>query len=254
MLYRSELTHYLNDLLAVSTFQDYSPNGLQVAGRTQVQSIVTGVSACQALLDTAVARGADTVIVHHGYFWKGENVCVTGVLKNRLKTLLEHDINLLAYHLPLDAHAIYGNNVQLAKVLDFDVTCHFTASHLHEPPHGCLGRLPSALSGEALQNTLAEKLNRMPLWIPGSADQIETIAWCTGAAEDFLPTVAQLGVDAYVTGEVRERTVHLARELGVHFYAAGHHATERYGIQALSAHLAEKFDVPVVFVDIDNPV
>ena len=249
---RCELVDYLGELLSVDAVRDYCPNGLQVEGQAEVSKVVTGVTACLALLDEAVARQADTVLVHHGYFWKHDDACVTGPMKRRLQTLLRHDINLLVYHLPLDTHPELGNNALLGQAIGCEQVMHTTADGVA----GLLwhGTLPQRLTGEAFHRHLADVLQREPLHIAADARPIQRLAWCTGAAQDLLPAAAALGVDAFISGEVSERTVHLAREYGIHYYAAGHHATERFGIQALGAHLAQRFPVSCEFVDIANPV
>jgi dinuclear metal center YbgI/SA1388 family protein len=243
------LLKYLDRLLKPELFQDYTPNGLQVEGRKEIQRIVTGVTACQALLDKAVALKADAVLVHHGYFWQGESPLVIGMKHRRLKTLLNNDINLIAYHLPLDAHPTLGNNAQLGSLLGLN-----DPKPLGESVNGLMASLPSSLSGKDFQSLIKEKLHREPLYIPAEKSMIETVAWCTGAAQDGIERAWQYQADAYVTGEVSERTVHFARENNIHFYAAGHHATERYGIQALGQYLAKECDLDVKFVDIDSPV
>lgn len=251
MIRRDALTKYLDDLLQVTAFEDYCPNGLQVQGRDAVRKIAGGVTACQALVDAAVAAGADALLVHHGYFWKGEDPRITGIKYRRLKALMDAGINLLAYHLPLDAHPELGNNAQLAALLGFKSEGGFGG---RGPAIGQYGSLDEALKPDELAARITQRLGRAPLHIQGSAAQIRTIAWCSGAAQGYLEQAAALGVDAYLSGEISEQTVHQARELGIHFYSAGHHATERYGVQALGAHLAARFGVEFQFVDIENPV
>lgn len=252
MVSRNELLVYLKALLKPENFSDYCPNGLQVEGAEQINHIVSGVTACQALLDEAVQRKADTVLVHHGYFWKGEDSRVISMKKQRLATLLVNDLNLLAYHLPLDAHAVYGNNVQLAAKLDLKVTGDM---HLaYGEGVGLIGELSQPMSAEAFSHLMTTVLGRKPLHIGDPAKQIKTIAWCTGGAQSSIAEAAHCDVDAYLTGEVSENTFHQAKELGLAFFSAGHHATERYGVQALGKHLAEKFNITHEFVDIDNPV
>lgn len=249
----STLVAYTDRLLAVTEFNDYCPNGLQVQGRAEVKTLVGGVTACQALLDAAIAAGADALLVHHGYFWKGEDPRIVGIRYQRLSTLLRHDLSLLAYHLPLDAHPVYGNNAQLAALLDLSVEDYFGPPG-RGPAIGCVGRLATPLSGPAFAAHIAAKLARQSLHIPGAAPLIRRLAWCTGAAQSYLETALEHGVDAFLTGEISEPSVHLAREAGLHYFAAGHHATERYGVQALGAHLAEHFPLNFTFIDIDNPV
>lgn len=251
MIERKQLLQHLEALLQAQSFKDYCPNGLQVAGTEQVASIVTGVTASQALIDAAIDLGADTVLVHHGYFWKGEDERIVGIKRERLKALLLHNINLIAYHLPLDAHPLYGNNVQLAQQLDLKIDGPINA----EPGQLALkGRLPRPMTGAEFSAWLHARLDREALHIGEEGDVFETVAWCTGAAQSYLQSAVDAGVDAFITGEINEPAVHLARETGTHFYSAGHHATERYGVKALGEHLAEHFGLAVEFIDIDNPV
>ncbi len=249
----NELAAYIDHLLAIETFSDYCPNGLQVQGRAEVRTLVGGVTACQALLDAAVERQADALLVHHGYFWKGEDPRIIGIRYHRLRTLLRHDLSLLAYHLPLDAHPLYGNNIQLAARLDLIVEGSFSPLG-RGPVIGCVGVLREPASGPECAARIAATLDRLPLHIPGAAPLIRRLAWCTGAAQSYLEAAIDQNVDAFLTGEISEPTVHLARESGLHYFAAGHHATERYGVQALGAHLAEQFGLQFAFVDITNPV
>ena len=249
----TDLTAYLDRLLAVATFRDYCPNGLQVEGRAEVRTLVGGVTACQALLDAAVARGADAVLVHHGYFWKGEDPRLIGMKRQRLATLLRHDLSLLAYHLPLDAHPELGNNVQLARVLDLTVTGTL-AVEAGAPGLVLVGEPAQPQSGTAFAAHLSARLGREPLYIPGGDQPIRRLAWCTGGAQALIEQAVHAGVDAFITGEASEQTTHIARENGLHFFAAGHHATERYGVAALGAHVAEHFGLHFHLVDIDNPV
>lgn len=249
---RDRLVAACDQRLDAAAFRDYTLNGLQVAGQTNIRKVMSGVTACQALLDEAVAWRADLVLVHHGYFWKNEPVAITGMKRRRLHTLLVNDLNLLAYHLPLDAHPELGNNAELARLLDFEVT-------------GCadgelgkglvwLGNPPRGLDAAALAERLEQRLSRRPLLIeaPGKGE-IRSVAWCTGGAQDMITTAFEAGADAFISGEISERTTHLARELGIHYLAAGHHATERYGVQALGRWLGEEFGIEHRFVDIDNP-
>ncbi|PKO94331.1 MAG: Nif3-like dinuclear metal center hexameric protein [Betaproteobacteria bacterium HGW-Betaproteobacteria-10] len=246
---RDALVRYLDQLLEPGKFQDYCPNGLQVEGRGEVQRIVAGVTASQALLDAAVARNADAILVHHGYFWKGDDACITGIRRQRLGTLIRHDINLLAYHLPLDAHPEWGNNAQLAKRLGW-----LPEGRFGEQDIAWLGTLAEPKALLALADQIAHQLGRAPLVIGEPARSLRRIAWCSGGAQGYFEQAIALGVDAYVSGEISEQTVHLARESGVAYIAAGHHATERYGVQALATHLGEKFGLDCEFVDVDNPV
>ncbi len=236
--------------LNATKISDYCPNGLQVEGRPQVQRIVSGVTASQALLDAAVEAGADVVLVHHGYFWKNEDPRVVGIKQRRLKTLLCNDISLLAYHLPLDVHPEVGNNVQLARVLGLTVEGPLEPENPRSV--GLVGSLETPLSPADFMERIRTWLGREPLMIEGP-DLIRRIAWCTGGAQGFIEQAVAAGVDAYLTGEVSEPTVHIARENGLSFFAAGHHATERYGVQALGEYLANRFAIEHVFIDCPNP-
>ncbi|MBT0727060.1 type 2 GTP cyclohydrolase I [Rosenbergiella australiborealis] len=242
------LEQHIDGYLNSHQFKDYAPNGLQVEGRESVKRIVTGVTACQALLDRAVELEADAIIVHHGYFWKNEPVVIKNMKRQRLKTLLANDINLYGWHLPLDAHPEVGNNVQLAKLLGITLKGEIE-------PYLLEGEFEKPLTAEQLSQRLAEKLQRQPLYCgPDDQAEIKRIAWCTGGAQDFIERAADAGVDAFITGEVSERTVHIARERGIHFFGAGHHATERGGIQALGEWLKRHHGLEVTFIDIENPV
>ncbi|NIP73376.1 MAG: Nif3-like dinuclear metal center hexameric protein [Gammaproteobacteria bacterium] len=247
-----DLVSYTDTLLDASAFRDYCPNGLQLEGRASVSRLVAGVSASQALVDAAVEAGAHALVVHHGYFWKGEEPVITGIKRRRIRALLDAGISLLAYHLPLDAHPQYGNNAQLALRLGLEVHGHFGPAG--GPDIAMYGRLASAVGADELAERITIALGRAPLHVPGRGDPIRSVGWCTGAAQGYIDQAAALGLDAYISGEVSEPTVHVARETGVHFYAAGHHATERYGPQALGEHLAEHFGLEFRFIDIDNPV
>lgn len=244
-----ELMDYTGQLLQVERFRDYCPNGLQVEGRAEIGTVVSGVSASMALLEQAANMDADMVLVHHGYFWKGEDLRVAGIKRARLKFLLERDINLAAYHLPLDAHPELGNNVQLARLLGFNVEGWFG-----EQSVAAYGSLTQPVSLGELGRLISARLERAPFVVGDERATIHRIAWCTGAAQDYLEQAAAMGVDAFLTGEVSERTVHLALESGVAFVAAGHHATERYGVQALGEHLAQRFGLRHHFIDINNPI
>ncbi|MDD8057961.1 MULTISPECIES: Nif3-like dinuclear metal center hexameric protein [Shewanella] len=248
---RQDLTAYLNTFLNVSAFKDYAPNGLQVEGKAQIRTIVTGVTACQALIEQAIAVNADAILVHHGFFWKNEPEVITGMKYRRIKALMDHDISLFGYHLPLDAHNGIGNNAQLAYQLGIlsPRVCESVAQDLLW--HGHLEHPVTATEFSQLLNNV---LKREPLHIGDNSKLISTIAWCTGGAQDYIDQAAQMGVDAFISGEVSERTYHAAMEQGIHYFAAGHHATEQFGIKALGQHLASKFDLTHHFIDIVNPV
>lgn len=253
---RDELVLLADRLMQPSLVKDYCPNGLQVQGRQKIKRLVAGVTASQALLDAAVAEKADAILVHHGYFWQGEAQPITGIKYQRIATLIEHGISLIAYHLPLDIHPEWGNNAQLAKVLGLEECCAIDALDL---PLVWRGKLARHLTAKALSRHISTCLNREPLYVGANihgADDgalIETVAWCTGGAQQYIDVAADYTVDAYISGEISEQTVHIARERGVHFFAAGHHATERYGVKAFGEHLAKELSLDFSFIDIDNP-
>ncbi len=242
------LNNYLNTLLQPERFSDYCPNGLQVEGRHEINKIVTGVTASMALLQAAHKAGADAILVHHGYFWRGEALPITGIKKQRIQFLLQHDINLFAYHLPLDMHAELGNNVMLAKQLGLKISAWAGEKNML-----ALAELNPAQTLQSLSLMIENKLQRTPQVIGDLNKPIKRIALCTGAAQGYIEEAAAAGVDCYISGEISEQTVHVARESGMSYISAGHHATERYGIQALGEHLAQKFGLQHVFIDIDNP-
>ena len=253
MLSRQELVSYLDDLLSIHGIKDYAPNGLQIEGTAKITRLVSGVSANRALIDAAIRLKADAILVHHGFFWRGEAATICGLKKQRLQALLQHDINLLAYHLPLDVHPDYGNNYLLCKHCGWQLT-RWLKVDSGLPLIG-LGQLPAACTAEELSAQLARVLQQEPCVLKAPSNKpIKRLAWCTGAAQDYLSLAAEAGIDAFITGEVSERTTAEARELDVHFYAAGHHATERFGVQAIGQHCAEKFSLEHHFVDIANPI
>ena len=245
----SELNDYIGRLLDVSRFRDYCPNGLQVEGRAEIKRIATGVTATQRLLEAATAWGADAILVHHGYFWRNEDATVTGIKKRRIAHLLRHDMSLLAYHLPLDAHAELGNNAHLAQLLGW-----LPQGRFGEQDIGWFGELHLPQTLKQFAENIAQALQRAPQVIGNGEKKISRIAWCSGAAQNYFEQAVALGVDAYLTGEISEQNVHVAQETGVAFIAAGHHATERYGVKALGEHLAQQFDIEHRFFDMDNPV
>ncbi|MCC4115100.1 Nif3-like dinuclear metal center hexameric protein [Aromatoleum toluclasticum] len=245
----AELQAHLDELLEVPRFRDYSPNGLQVEGRAEVHRVLCGVTASQALLDRAVEEGVDAVIVHHGWFWRGEDGRITGIRKRRIASLLRHDISLLAYHLPLDAHPQLGNNAQLAAVAGWVGEGRFGEQDL-----AWIGRPAQVGTAEQLARSLAARLGREPLLVGDGTRSVSRVAWCTGGAQGYFEQAIAAGADLYVSGEISEQTVHLARESGVPYIAAGHHATERYGIHALAQYLDQTFGIEARFVDLDNPV
>jgi dinuclear metal center YbgI/SA1388 family protein len=247
----NDLLTTLNTLLTPEAFNDYCPNGLQVQGKASVNKIITGVTASQLLIDRAIEEQADAILVHHGFFWKGEDPCITGMKKKRLEALLMNEISLLAYHLPLDALPEYGNNAQLAKLLGIEINGGLEPENPYSV--GNIGRLSKPMSCQALSQLVTERLGRKPLTIEAGDHTIETIAWCTGGGQSFIDLAAAAGVDAYLSGEISESTVHISRETGTHYIAAGHHATERYGVQAVGELLAKQFGITHQFIDIDSP-
>lgn len=247
----STLVEEADRFLNAARIADYCPNGLQVEGRPQVRRIVSGVTASQALLDAAVEAEADVVLVHHGYFWKGEDARVTGMKRRRLQTLLGHDISLLAYHLPLDLHPEVGNNVQLARQLE--ITVEGPLDPDNPKVVGLLGSLAEPMTARDFARRVQEVLGREPLLVEGTG-MVRRIGWCTGGGQGYIDDAIAAGVDLFLTGEASEQTFHSARENGVSFIAAGHHATERYGVQALGDYLARRFAIEHLFIDCPNPV
>jgi dinuclear metal center YbgI/SA1388 family protein len=245
----NELRDYIGSLLAVSRFRDYCPNGVQIEGRAEVRRIATGVTASQAVLEAATAWGADALIVHHGYFWRGEDASITGIKKRRIAHLLQHNVSLLAYHLPLDAHPELGNNAQLAERLGFVVQ-----GRIGEQDIASYGVLAQPQSLQQLVSTIGQTLQRPPQVIGNLEANIVRIAWCSGGGQSYFEQAIAQGVEVFLTGEISEQNVHVAQETGVAFIAAGHHATERYGVQALGEHLSAQFGLEHRFFDQDNPV
>ncbi|MEN9539473.1 MAG: hypothetical protein RLZZ126_1708 [Pseudomonadota bacterium] len=248
---RAELQTALGVLLQPERFKDYCPNGLQVEGRDEIRTLVTGVTASQALIDAALAAGADAILVHHGLFWRGQDGRVTGWMKKRLQALLRADLNLFAFHLPLDAHPKLGNNAQLGERLG--LRAH--ATRFGDDDLGWIGESAGGAFADAvsLAQHIESRIERS-VTVVGSQDKaIKNIAWCTGGAQDWFEAAIAAGADAFITGEISEPQAHLARECGVAFLACGHHATERYGVQAVGAHLAAECGLRHQFIDIDNP-
>jgi dinuclear metal center YbgI/SA1388 family protein len=246
---REQLTRFLDDTLESARFADYSPNGLQVEGGRTVRNIITGVTASLAFIEAALSRGADTLIVHHGYFWKGESPRIVGSRRQRLAALLKNDLNLYAYHLPLDAHPELGNNAQWAARMGWRTLGRFGEQNIGF--HGEVGEAP--LPAEALAQALTRALDRPPLLVGDPERPIRRIAWCSGGGQSLIEEAAALGVDAYCSGEISEPTPHLARENGIAYLACGHHATERFGPAALAARLATLPNLRCEFLDLPNP-
>jgi dinuclear metal center YbgI/SA1388 family protein len=251
MTSRQDLLQAFDTLLAPERFKDYGPNGLQVEGRASVGRIVSGVTASRALIEAAIARKADALFVHHGLFWRGQDGRVTGWMKQRLALLLAHDINVYAYHLPLDAHPQLGNNAQLGAVLGLQADARFGEQEL-----GFLGARTDGAAfadAEALAAHVRKALGRPVTCVPGAAGPIRRIAWCTGGAQSYFEAAIAAGAQAFLTGEISEPQAHYARECGVTFLACGHHATERYGAPAVAGHVAQELGIAHEFVDIENP-
>lgn len=244
---RTALLTALDGMLQPERFKDYGPNGLQVEGKTHIQRLVSGVTASHALIEAAIADHADAILVHHGLFWRGQDGCVTGWMKERLRLLLAHDINLFAYHLPLDAHPQWGNNARLGQLLGWTADGQFGEQSL-----GCIAPVDYA-DAHTLGQHLAQVLQRAPTVVQAPCRPVRRVAWCSGGAQSYFEAAISAGADAFVTGEISEPQTHLARETGVAFIAAGHHATERYGAAAVAAQLASQFGLEHIFIDIDNP-
>ena len=245
---RDQVVAWLNQNLEVQRFKDYGPNGLQVEGRAEVTHVVSGVTASQALIDAAVAAGADAILVHHGLFWRGQSGCVRGWMKRRLQTLLRHDINLLAYHLPLDAHPFWGNNAQLAIKLGWQAD----GGHFGEQDLGCLGTVAPQSLGQ-LASDVASALLREPVVVGDLQREVSRVGWCSGGAQGYFEAAVEAGVDVFLTGEISEPQAHVARETGVAFMACGHHATERFGAPALGQALSDALGVKHTWIEVDNP-
>lgn len=247
----STLIDYMDSFLNAQMINDYCPNGLQIQGSAAVSKVVTGVTASKQLIEQAVIAGADALLVHHGYFWKGEALPLTGMKYERIKLLIENNINLIAYHLPLDVHHEVGNNVQLGKLFELNDI----EPVLSQSPAGIVmkGTLARELSHCDFKQHIEHVLNRDALSEAIIDRPIKSIAWCTGGGQGYIESAYKAGCDAFVTGEVSEQTIHVARELGIDFFAAGHHATERYGVKALGEHIRQAFNLDVQFIDIPNP-
>ena len=247
-----EFEKYLNTLLKPEQIKDFCPNGLQIQGREKITKVITGVTATQALIEQAIAEKADALVVHHGFFWKNESYVIRGMKHKRIKALMDNDINLFAYHLPLDIHPTLGNNAQLAKL--------FAIENVEPLEEGnalsvaVRGEFTQALTAQALEQRISTELNRTCLHIaPPSNKVIKTVAWCSGGGQNYIELAAEQGIDAFISGEVSEQTTHIAREMDIHFYCAGHHATERYGAKALAEHFNQQLPINAKFIDIDNP-
>lgn len=252
MIEATELSSYLDQLLGCANFDDYAPNGLQIEGIRDIRLICTAVTASLEAIDEAVALGANALLVHHGYFWRGEPAVLTGMKRQRIARLIQHNLNLYAYHLPLDCHPELGNNACIAHILG-----------IKQPKMHTVGRIPNLFwtgsfhkekSPDVFFSELSQHFGREPIYVAGNNRPIQHLAWCSGGAQDYIEQAHALGADAYISGEISERTYYQAKELGIHYFACGHHATERYGIQALGSHLASKYELEHHFIDSPNPV
>lgn len=249
-----KIVQFCDRILDSASVNDYCPNGLQVQGKQEVSRIISGVTACQELIKQAIEAKADLLLVHHGYFWKGEDASVVGMKYERLKLLIGAGINLLAYHLPLDIHRELGNNAHLGSMLGINTQDKKVATLLPEENLGFIADLAKPLGGEELKQLLWDKLEREPLHLSGHNKPITRVAWCSGAAQDFIQQAQEQGADCYISGEVSERTFHFAKEHGIDYYAIGHHASETGGVQLLGDKIAAEFGIPHQFIDVPNPV
>lgn len=250
-LNNKKLENILTEFMQPHRVRDFTVNGMQVQGKDSVTKVITGVTASQALIDAAVEQQADAILVHHGYFWKNESPAITGIKYNRIKTLIKNDINLYAYHLPLDIHPELGNNVELAKLLG--ITVRRGLEPWDKASVALVGKFEDEISTAELTQRIETQLNRTPL-VVDAGKPIKSVAWCTGGGQSYIELAIEQGIDAFISGEASEQTIHLAREAGMSFFAAGHHATERYGVKALGEWLAAEKGLDVTFIDIDNPV
>lgn len=248
----SEIIQWCDGTLKAAEFKDYAPNGLQIEGKTEVNKILCAVTASQAAIDAAIEQKADLLLVHHGYFWKGEPYPITGMRAKRIKALIQHDISLVGYHLPLDAHPTLGNNAAIAEILALENIEALDPSERN--PIGNIGYLKHPMSPEAFKALLTEKLGFDTIHLPASTTQVQKIGFCTGGAQDYIEKAAQQTCDAYISGEVSERTFYQAQELNVHYFACGHHATERYGVQRLAQAISEQFNIEYSYFELNNPI
>lgn len=247
-----DIIQWCDQTLKSSEFKDYAPNGLQIEGKTEVRKILAAVTASQDAIDAAIRENADLLLVHHGYFWKGEAYPITGMRGKRIKSLIQHDISLLAYHLPLDSHPSLGNNAAIADLLKLERIEALDPSERH--PIGNIGYLNQPMPVEDFKKFVSETLKFDVTHLPADKNMIEKVGFCTGGAQDFIVKAAEQGCDAYISGEVSERTFYEAKELGIHYFACGHHATERYGVQRLGQAISEQFDIEYVYFELNNPI
>ena len=248
----ADIIQWCDSTLKSHEFKDYAPNGLQIEGKTEVNKIVCAVTASQTAIDAAIAQGADLLLVHHGYFWKGEAYPITGMRGKRIKSLIQHDISLVGYHLPLDSHPTLGNNAAIADLLELQNIEALDPTERH--PIGNIGYLKSAMSPEAFKAFVSERLGFDAIHLPCDKSTIQKVGFCTGGAQDYISKAALQNCDAYISGEVSERTFYEAAELGVHYYACGHHATEKYGVQRLAKAISEQFNIEYSYFELNNPI
>jgi dinuclear metal center YbgI/SA1388 family protein len=248
MITQQALSNHLATLLSVNDFNDYCPNGLQIEGKSDIHKIATAVTASKAAIDAATAWGADALIVHHGFFWRNEPQPLVGNKGARIRCAMKADLNIFAYHLPLDAHPTLGNNAQLAQLLDIE------DDGADSKRIWRTGQLAAPMLLDGFIERIRRNLRREPQVLFGSAKEVKRIAWCTGAAQSYFAQAIDAGVDVFITGEVSESCYHLAQESGVHYIAAGHHATERYGVQALGQLLAKTYQLEHQYIELPNPV
>lgn len=250
---KTELERKLTALYQPRLFKDYAPNGLQVEGKEEINKIVTGVTASMALIEAAIAKQADAIIVHHGYFWKGERPEVVGMKYRRLSALIKNDVSLFGYHLPMDAHLLVGNNANLARALGVESLLPLEVEKPLEESIGVVGTLTTPLAPEAFQALVEQVVGRSVLFEAVSEQPITEVALCTGGAQGYIGKALAANADVFITGEVSEQTIHTAREEGIHFCAAGHHATECFGPRALAQYINDNWGVACEFIDIPNP-
>lgn len=248
----TDIIQWCDQTLKSHEFKDYAPNGLQIEGKAEVNKILCAVTASQTAIDAAIEYGADLLLVHHGYFWKGEAYPITGMRGKRIKSLIKNDISLVGYHLPLDSHPTLGNNSAIADLLDLENIEALDPSERH--PIGNIGYLKQAMTPEDFKRFVSEQLGFEAIHLPADKTSIHKVGFCTGGAQDFIAKAAAQNCDAYISGEVSERTFYEAAELNVHYYACGHHATERYGVQRLAKAISEQFNVEFSYFELNNPI
>ncbi|WP_180050658.1 Nif3-like dinuclear metal center hexameric protein [Acinetobacter sp. YH12105] len=248
----NDIIQWCEQTLAAREFKDYAPNGLQIEGKSEVNKILCAVSASQSAIEAAIEQGADLLLVHHGYFWKGEAYPITGMRGKRIRALIQNDISLVGYHLPLDSHPTLGNNAAIADLLELENIEQLDPSERH--PIGNIGYLKQPMRPEYFKNHISEKLGFDAIHLPADKTQIHKVGFCTGGAQDYIHKAALQECDAYISGEVSERTFYEAQELNVHYYACGHHATEKYGVQHLAKAISEQFNIEYAYYELNNPI